>query len=222
MTTTSTDDTIRVAIVDDHAILRSGLRMLIETHSGMLVVGEAGNRAEAFSLAEQERPDIILLDLDLAGESSLNFMQDLIRVSSARILVLTGVIEPEQHQRAVRLGAMGVVFKEKCVQDLISAIRQIDAGQVWLDPSIMTGLVADVQRKRDPEAEKINALTAREREITSLVCEGLKNREIADRLSISESTVRNHLTSVLNKLELSDRFELALYFYRHGLARPPQ
>lgn len=222
MTTTSTDDTIRVAIVDDHAILRSGLRMLIETHSGMLVVGEAGNRAEAFSLAEQERPDIILLDLDLAGESSLNFIQDLIRVSSARILVLTGVVEPEQHQRAVRLGAMGVVFKEKCVQDLISAIRQIDAGQVWLDPSIMTGLVADVQRKRDPEAEKINALTAREREITSLVCEGLKNREIADRLSISESTVRNHLTSVLNKLELSDRFELALYFYRHGLARPPQ
>lgn len=221
MTTASTDNIIRVAIVDDHAILRSGLRMLIETHSGMLVVGEAGNRAEAFSLVEQERPDIILLDLDLAGESSLNFIQDLIAVSGARILVLTGVVEPEQHQRAVRLGAMGVVFKEKCVQDLISAIQQINAGQVWLDPSIMTGLVVEMQHKRDPESEKADALTAREREIVSLVCEGMKNKEIADRLSISESTVRNHLTSVLNKLELSDRFELALYFYRHGLARPP-
>jgi DNA-binding NarL/FixJ family response regulator len=117
---------------------------------------------------------------------------------------------------------MGVVLKEKCVQDLISAIKQISVGQVWLDPAVMTGLVAEVQHKRDPETEKIDALTAREREIVNLVCEGLKNKEIADRLSISEATVRNHLTSVLNKLELSDRFELALYFYRHGLARPPQ
>jgi DNA-binding NarL/FixJ family response regulator len=114
------------------------------------------------------------------------------------------------------------VLKEKCVQDLVTAIHQINNGQVWLDSSIMTGLVAEVQHKRDPETEKIDALTAREREIVNLVCEGLKNKEIADRLSISEATVRNHLTSVLNKLELSDRFELALYFYRHGLARPPQ
>jgi DNA-binding NarL/FixJ family response regulator len=196
--------------------------MLIETHSGMSVVGEAGNREEAFSLAEEQHPDIILLDLDLGGESSLNFIQDLIRASGARILVLTGVVEPEKHHRAVRLGAMGVVMKDKCVQVLITAIQQVYAGQVWLDPEIMLSLVAEVQHKSDPEMEKIESLTAREREIVGFVCEGLKNKEIADRLSISEATVRNHLTSVLNKLDLSDRFELALYFYRHGLARPPQ
>ncbi|HEY7544293.1 MAG TPA: response regulator transcription factor, partial [Blastocatellia bacterium] len=137
MTTASMDGIIKVAIVDDHAILRSGLRMLIETHSGMLVVGEAGNREEAFSLARQECPDIILLDLDLAGESSLSFIQELIEASGARVLVLTGVVEAEQHSRAVRLGAMGVVLKEKCVQDLISAIKQISVGQVWLDPAVM-------------------------------------------------------------------------------------
>jgi len=223
MTSTATDKPIRVAIVDDHAILRSGLRMLIETHPGMLVVGEAGNRDEAFSLVEQKHPDIILLDLDLGGDSSLNFIHDLLGIhAGARILILTGVVEPEPHQRAVRLGAMGVVLKEKCVQDLINAIQQINAGQVWLDPAIMTSLVAEVQASRpDPEMQRIAALTAREREIVSLVCEGLKNREIAERLTISEATVRNHLTSVLNKLDLSDRFELALYFYRHGLAKPP-
>lgn len=218
----STDKPIRVAIVDDHTILRAGLRMLIEANPGMLVVGEAGNRVEAFSLVEREQPDVILLDLDLGGESSLSFIEDLLGTASGgRILVLTGVVETEQHQRAVRLGAMGLVFKEKCVQDLIEAITQINSGQVWFDPSIMAGLVAEVQRGRDPESEKIAAITSREREIANLVCEGLKNKEIAHRLSISEATVRNHLTSVLNKLKLSDRFELALYFYRHGLARPP-
>jgi DNA-binding NarL/FixJ family response regulator len=218
----SADKPVRVAVVDDHTILRAGLRMLIESHPGMVVVGEAGNRAEAFSLVERERPDVILLDLDLGGESSLSFIHDLLGVGGgARILVLTGVVDPEQHQRAVRLGAMGLVFKEKCVQVLIEAIQRVHTGQVWLDPTILSGLVADAQGSRyDPDAEKIAALTMREREIIDLVCEGLKNRDIADRLSISEATVRNHLTSIFNKLDLSDRFELALYFYRHGLAKP--
>jgi DNA-binding NarL/FixJ family response regulator len=224
MMSTSTGKLVRVAIVDDHTILRAGLRMLIESNAEMQVVGEAGNRAEAFSLVERERPDIILLDLDLGGESSLSFIPDLLKIGgSARILVLTGVVDPDQHQRAVRLGAMGLVCKENCVQVLIDAIRKVDAGQVWLDPSIVTGLVSGLQESaRPPEVEKMSALTAREREIVDFVCEGLKNKEIADRLSLSESTVRNHITSILNKLDLSDRFELALYSYRHGFARPPR
>jgi two-component system, NarL family, nitrate/nitrite response regulator NarL len=222
MMSASTVKPIRVAIVDDHTILRAGLRLLIEAKPDLLVVGEAANREEAFSLVAREKPDIILLDLDLGGDSSLSFMQDLIGISGgARVLVLTGVVDPKDHQRAVRLGARGLVFKEKCVQDLIDAIKQINDGGVWFDPSIIGGLVAEVQRGHDPESEKIAAITSREREIVNLVCEGLKNKEIAGRLSISEATVRNHLTSVLNKLGLSDRFELALYFYRHGLARPP-
>ena len=218
-----TDKPIRVAIVDDHTILRSGLRLLIEANPAMVVVGEAGNRAEAFSLVEKAEPDVILLDLDLGGESSLSFMEELTRLSGGSpILVLTGVVEPEEHQRAVRLGAKGLVFKEKCVQDLIEAIQRVNAGVVWFDPSIVAGLVAAAQREPDPESEKIGLITSREREVVNLVCEGLKNREIANRLSISEATVRNHLTSILTKLELSDRFELALYSYRHGLARPPR
>ena len=214
---------IRVAVVDDHLILRQGLRMLIEANAGLVVAGEAGNRGEAFALVEREHPDIILLDLDLGGESSLSFIEDLIRASNgARVLVLTGVVEPEQHQRAVRLGAAGVVLKEKCVDVLIEAIQRVFDGHVWLDASIISGLVADEPSQPDPESEKLAALTTREREIVTLVCEGLKNKDIANRLSISEATVRNHLTSILAKLGLSDRFELALYSYRHGLARPPR
>lgn len=223
----SVAETIRILIIDDHVIVRAGLRMLIENHEGMIVVGEAGTRVDALAMAGQEQPDIILLDLDIGGESGLDFLRELLGTApQARVLVLTGMRDPEAHRRAVHLGAMGLVFKDKAAEVLIKAIQKVHAGEVWLDRSLTASILAEMSqadqtRKPDPEAEKIRSLTSREREIVGLVCEGLKNKQIADRLFISEATVRNHLTSILSKLELSDRFELALYSYRQHLAKPP-
>jgi len=218
---------LRIVLIDDHGIVRAGLRMLIESQAGMTVVGEAANRADALAVAAREQPDIILLDLDLEGESGLDFLQELLDIPPrARVIILTGVRDPEAHRRAVRLGAMGLVIKDKAAEVLIKAIEKVHAGEVWLDRALTASVLsemaqADQTKKADPEAEKIGSLTSREREVVGLVCEGLKNKQISERLFISEATVRNHLTSILSKLELSDRFELALYSYRQHLAKPP-
>jgi two-component system nitrate/nitrite response regulator NarL len=218
---------IRVLIIDDHVIVRAGLRMLIGNHEGMIVVGEAGSRVEAVTLAGNEQPDIILLDLDLGIESGLDFLRELIAVAgSARVVILTGLRDPEAHRRAVHLGAMGLVFKDKAAEVLIKAIEKVHAGEVWLDRALTASVLSemlrsDESRATNPDAHKIASLTGREREILGLVCEGLKNKQIGERLFISEATVRNHLTSILGKLGLSDRFELALYSYRQHLAKPP-
>ena len=201
--------------------------MLIENHRGMVVVGEAGTRVDALAIATREKPQIILLDLDMGKESGLDFLRELLSTAAgARVVMLTGVRDPEAHRRAVHLGAMGLVLKDKAAEVLIKAIEKVHAGEVWLDRSLTASVLfemsqADQTRRADPEAEKIKSLTSREREIVGLVCEGLKNKQIGDRLFISEATVRNHLTSILSKLELSDRFELALYSYRQRLAKPP-
>ncbi|HXG94584.1 MAG TPA: response regulator transcription factor [Blastocatellia bacterium] len=223
----SEKEPVRILIIDDHAIVRAGLRMLIEAHTGMRVIGEAGNRNQAFEVAAREPADIILLDLDIDGENSLDFMRDLKEKNPhAQIIILTGVRDPELHRRAVRQGAMGLVLKEKAAEALIKAIEKVNAGEVWLDRSLTASVLTQMTspeeaQKSDPDKARIAMLTHREREIITLVCEGLKNKQIAERLYISEATVRNHLTSILSKLELSDRFELALFSYRHGLAKPP-
>jgi len=218
---------IRILLVDDHVIVRAGLRMLIENHKGMVVVGEAGSRIDALAIAAREQPHVILLDLDMGNESGLDFLRELLDAAAgARVVMLTGVRDPEAHRRAVHLGAMGLVLKDKAAEVLIKAIEKVNAGEVWLDRSLTASVLAersqaDIGRKVDPDTEKVASLTDREREIVSLVCQGLKNKQIADKLFISDATVRNHLTSILSKLEVSDRFELALYCYRHHLAKPP-
>ena len=218
---------IRILLIDDHVIVRAGLRMLIENHKGMVVVGEAGTRIDALAIAAREKPQVILLDLDMGNESGLDFLRELLDAAAgARVVMLTGVRDPEAHRRAVHLGAMGLVLKDKATEVLIKAIEKVHAGEVWLDRSLTATVLSEMSqareiRRADPDARRISSLTDREREIVGLVCEGLKNKQIGDRLFISEATVRNHLTSILSKLELSDRFELALYAYRHHLAKPP-
>ncbi len=217
---------IRIVLIDDHQILRAGLRLVIENEPDMGVVGEAGNRTDALRLVHQESPDVVLLDLNLGGTSSLDWLQELLVIAAdAKVLVVTGVTDPDQYRAAVRCGARGLVFKEKAIEVLIEAIRKVHSGELWIEPTIMADVLEDLIHSPKPKPslkeEKVARLTAREREIVDLVCEGLKNKQIGDRLSISEATVRNHLTSILDKLGLSDRLELAVYFYRHGLANPP-
>jgi DNA-binding NarL/FixJ family response regulator len=189
----------------------------------LVVVGEATKCAEAVALAAREQPDIILLDLDLRGESSLDFFPELFAAApSTRIIILTGVCDPELHQRVVRLGALGVVLKEQAGELLLKAIEKVHAGEAWLDRTMIAAVLTTLVRPQpaapiDPEAAKIAALTPRECDIIALIGEGFKNRQIAKQLAISEVTVNHHLTSIFNKLGVPSRLELVVYAYRHGL-----
>jgi DNA-binding NarL/FixJ family response regulator len=194
----------RVLIIDDHAIVRAGLHMLLESQAGISVVGEAANHTDALAIATREQPDIILLDC----------LPALLAVTSeARVLILTGVCNPELHRRAVHLGAMGLVLKEKAAAVLLQAIEKVRAGEVWLEGAMIASVLREMTHTRetrqvDPEAARIAMLTEREGEIVSLVGQGLRNKQIAERLFISETRV-------------ADRLELAIYAYRHGLACLP-
>ncbi len=216
---------IRVMLVDEQAVVRSGLRLLIENQPGMTVVGEASTGSDALAVAEHEQPDIILLVL--AGIAAINLVPELLAAAKgARILILTSIFDLEAHKRAMRLGAMGVVFKEKAPEVLIKALEKVHEGELWLDRSMVANVFGGRARaseatKHDPDAAKIATLTKREREVIALVGEGLKNKQIAERLFISEGTVRNHLTQIFRKLEVADRVALMVYAYRRGLAKPP-
>jgi DNA-binding NarL/FixJ family response regulator len=217
---------LRILIIDDHLMVRAGLQILLEA-SGVKVVAMAGNRAEALELTVSETPDVILLDFDLAGEDGLSFLPELREAANnARVLVVTGIRDPETHRRAVRLGAMGVVLKDHTVEILIKAIEKVHAGEVWLDRTTMGNVLNEMTRKTsdqvDPDEAKLKTLTERERQVVTLIAEGLKNKQIAGRLFISETTVTHHLSSIFSKLDVSDRLELVLYAFGHNLARLPK
>jgi DNA-binding NarL/FixJ family response regulator len=218
---------IRIAILDGQRIVREGLRMLIETQQDLEVAAETGINKQALAKIGREQPNVILLDLDLADANIVDYIPDIkAAAGNTKILVLTGSHDPEVHRRALQNGAVGIVLKEAAGEVVLKAIRKIYSGEAWIDHAMAARILTEISRPRqiekaDPEAEKITRLTQREREIVDVLCEGLNNRQIAERLFISEATVRNHLTSILAKLALSDRFELAIYAYRHGLAKPP-
>ena len=224
--TSSPSKTIRILLIDDHVVVRSALRVLIESQENLTVVGEAGNRKEGLEIAAKEQPGIILLDLELDGESGLDLIPGLLEAApGARIVVLTGVRDPQVHQLAVSSGALGIVQKDGALDMLIRAIERVNAGDAWIDATLMARVLSQLsgggKKKPDPEAVKIASLTEREREVLTCIGQGLKNKEIAGKLFISEWTVRHHITSIFSKLEVSDRVELILYAYRRGLAEPP-
>lgn len=219
---------IRVLLIDNHVVVRQGLRMLIESQEGLKVVGEA-NKSDAVDVAAREQPDVVVLDVDNGDGGSGDLIPQLLNVAQqARIVVLTASDDAELHRRAVQLGAIGLVFKETSAQVLIRAIEKVGTGEAWLDRTMMADVLTELvhpnfkDKEEDPEAAKIASLSDREREVIGLVGEGLKNKEIAKRLFISEATVRHHLTSIFAKLAVSDRFSLVIYAYRHGLATPPR
>lgn len=214
---------IGILLVDDHAVIRSALRMLIDNHPNLVAVGEARNSKEALELAEREQPEVILLDLCLGDENGIDLIPQLLTIADAsKIIVLTGVQDEEMHRSAIREGAMGVVSKEASAEFLLKAIDRVHAGELWLNRQSTASLVSELRRERaprdmQPEPEIPSPLTDRELEVLSLVGEGLKNRQIADRLCISEATVRHHLTAILRKVGASDRVELLIYAYRNNL-----
>ncbi len=190
--------------------------MLIENQRDMVVVGEIANRAEALAAARAAPPDVFMLDLDPGPENGLDLLPELLSTSeSARVLVLTCLTDTEVHEQAIAAGAVGVVLK-----------RHAPAGEIWIVRSLTTARVTrfmgwkTAPKRKDPDAQKITTLTPREREVIQLVAEGLNGERIGKQVRISEATVKNHLTSILDKLGLANKFELAVYALRHRLGKP--
>jgi DNA-binding NarL/FixJ family response regulator len=221
------NENIRIVMIDDHAVLRMGLKMLVESKPGFEVVGETGSPTEATAIVTQAQPDVVLLDLDLGSASGIELIPRIRSMApKAKIIILTGLRDTDLHMRAVRLGAMGLVLKDKADEYLLPAIERVNAGEVWLPRAVIGTVFAELlddnsPAEADPDAERIESLTAREREVIVLLSEGLRNKQIGERLFISETTVRHHLSSVFAKLGVSSRFELIMYAQRRGLTEPP-
>ena len=209
---------IRILIVDDHAIVREGQRALIDTEPGMEVAGEAADGVEAVDMAHRLQPDVILLDLLMPRKDGIEAIEEIKAENpEARILVLTSFTEDERVYAAVRAGAMGYLLKDPSPREILTAIRQVYRGEMSMHPSIANKLMRELQRTSNlPPTDE--PLTAREEEVLKLVAQGLPNQEIAERLVISERTVRTHVTNILSKLHLANRTQAALYALREGLA----
>lgn len=227
MTVTSPEN-IRILIIDSNRLVRAGLRMLIENQPGFFVLAEADSCKEGLRFLDSNPTQIILFNLDSNGGNQLDELPQLLGgLENPRIILLADVLDPGVYGRAVSLGVKGVVGKTQSTDVLFKAIRAVHQGSIWLDRSMMASAIANLSRemkasKSDPERNKISTLTDRELQVVNLVCLGMKNKQIASQLFISEATVRHHLTSIFNKLDLSDRLELILYAFRNRLAEPPR
>ena len=205
---------ISVLIVDDHPVVRRGLRVLLEVQDGIEVAGEAGDGATALALAAEHAPDVILLDLKLPGMDGIAVLGELrARDSAARVLVLTSATEPASASLAVRSGAAGVLYKDVDPDALVRAIRSVHDGHLLLAPEAAGSLVRSAGTW-GPGAG-LDTLTSREREVLAELTKGRSNREIARALGVSEKTVKAHVSSVLAKLGVQDRTQAALLAVRH-------
>ena len=210
---------IRVLVVDDHAVVREGLRAFLDLQDGIEVVGEAGDGEEAVAAAERVRPDVVLLDLvmpRLDGIGALRQLRE--RAPGARVIVLTSFLDDDKLLPALRAGAAGYLLKNAQPQELARAVRVAHAGQTLLDPVVAARLVATLAT--DAEEDPLDRLTPREREVLELIGRGFPNKRIAQELDISEKTVKTHVGRLLAKLGVADRTQAAVLAVRSGLVGP--
>ena len=219
-TTRAAESSIRVLIVDDHAIVRKGIRALLSEAGGFEVVGEADTGQAALLLAGETRPDVILMDLLMPGMDGIEATRQITgRHRQARILVLTSFAADNKVFPAIKAGALGYLLKDSSPDDLVRAIRQVHRGEPSLHPIIARKLLQEIARPAEMQPAP-ESLTAREIEVLKLIAEGLSNQDIADRIMVSESTVRAHVSRILGKLHLASRTQAALYAVREGLTDP--
>lgn len=213
-------DKIRILLVDDHAMLRAGLRVLLDLYPDFEVVGEAGDGQEALALVREQSPDVVLMDIAMPGLDGLMVTRRIREESpQSRVIMLTQHENKEYITPALQVGALGYVLKRSADEELVSAIRAVYQGQTYLDP-LVTGIVVDDYRRRlegVPEGDPYESLTDREREVLVLVAKGRTNREIAELLHISPKTVDFHRTNLMRKLDVHSRTEVTRYAIRRGL-----
>ena len=212
-------ENIRILVADDHAVVREGLRALIEVEPGMELVGEAADGIEAVQKARSLHPDVILLDLVMPRMGGIEAIGEIkAEDPGARILVVTSFAEDDKVFPAIKAGALGYLLKDSTPRELIRAIRDVYQSEPTMHPTIARKLMRELQRPSElPPTEE--PLSEREVEVLSLVARGLSNQEIGTKLFISERTVRSHVSNILSKLHLANRTQAALYALREGLAR---
>lgn len=209
---------IRILIVDDHAIVREGLRMVLGDEPGFEIVGEARDGQEAVDFAGQLTPDVILLDLILPDFSGIEVTRQVLeKIPQTRILLLTSFAEDQNVVSAMQAGAAGYMLKDVLQDELVSAIRRVARGEPALHPEAQRKLIEHLSKPHDPG---LTELTEREREVLSCIAKGLSNKQIALQLSITEGTVKGHVSNILSKLHFEDRTQAAVWAVKLGLDSP--
>jgi DNA-binding NarL/FixJ family response regulator len=215
---------IRIVIADDHPIVRDGLKKLLTLEDDLEVIGEASDGREVIERVQELEPDVLLLDLRMPNLDGLQALQILQQSNkNTRVIVLTASEDKNEFVQAMKLGCSGIVLKQTAPDLIVKSIRKVHAGEIWLD----SHTTAAVMRQFSSPSDALNApvgksrerspLSQREREIVALVAQGYKNKEMAEKMFISEQTVKNHLHNIFDKLGVSDRLELALYAIHKGL-----
>ncbi len=211
---------INVLIADDHSMLRQGLKQILELEKDIAVVAQASNGNEAVQYAEDFKPDVILMDINMPGLNGLQAIAEIKKkMLSSRIIVLTIHEDREYLFKTLQMGAEGYVLKDAEPSVLIEAIRNVNSGKSYIQPNMTMELVKEFNRVtlHDKEKHLDNNLTAREIEVLGLIAEGMINKEIARQLYISEKTVKNHVSNIFKKLNVSDRTQAAIYAFKHNI-----
>lgn len=210
---------LRILLVDDHEVVRLGLKSLIERHAGFEVVAEAATEHDAVQKALTHKPDLILMDIRLAGGSGIQACEQIMtELPETKVIMLTSYAEDEMLFAAIRAGAVGYVLKQVGSQDVLRAIEAASRGEAMLDSSLTQRVFTEMRRAiQKEESTAFSELTTQEKQVLSAIAEGKTNREIAAALFLSEGTVRNYVSSVLSKLGVSNRAEAAAYAIQHHL-----
>lgn len=212
---------ITVLIADDHALIREGIKQILELEEDICVIGQANDGEEAFELAEKLNPDIILLDINmpkLNGIEALRKFKDM--GIKSKVIILTIHEDKEYILKTLKLGARGYLLKDSSANDLIEGIRKVAKGENYIQSSVADLVNASSNDETENETiEKINSLTNREYEVLVLIAEGLNNKDIAERLYISEKTVKNHVSNIFKKLNLNDRVQAAIFAYKNNIKK---
>lgn len=209
----------RILIVDDHEVVRIGLKSLLDRHENFEIVGEAGNAKEAIEKVSKIHPDVVLMDIRLPGISGIEACEEISKnYPETKVIMLTSYAEDEMLFSAIRSGASGYVLKQISAEDLVHAIESVGRGEALLDPAVTQRVFQEVRRAvKEEEASAFANLSQQERHVLLLVSEGKTNREIAKTLFLGEGTVRNYVSSILSKLGVSNRAEAAAYAVEHSL-----
>ena len=211
---------ITVLLVDDHAVVRQGVRTFLETQADLSVVGEAGSGEEAVSLAAQYVPDVVLMDLIMPDMDGVEATRKVKQVSArSQVVVLTSYHEDEHIFPALKAGALSYVLKDLSAEELAAAVRKAAVGEAVLHPRVASRVIKELQGLRSEKVNPFTELSERELEVLKLIADGMSNAEMAAKLVLSEKTIKGHVSNILSKLHLADRTQAAVFAWREGVVR---
>ncbi|MEO6688032.1 MAG: response regulator transcription factor [Dokdonella sp.] len=222
MTAVSSPSVIRIVIADDHVLVRQGIRAFLETHADLAIVGEAEDATGAIALCAEHRPHVALVDLVMPGGGIEATRAIRAASPQTQVVLLTSFEDSQQIVAAVQAGALSCMLKDVDADALADTLRKAARGEAVLHPRVAAKLMETLRRGSEPGSEVLESLSTREREVLTLMAEGLSNMQIAERLGIGEKTVKTHVSNVLSKLNVNDRTQAAVYAWKSGLKQRPQ